>query len=143
LQSSAPCLGCAIDCASCLVFVFVVCCFCVCGSCFCSFVCCFVSVACICSVCAFGGSPLVRSRGCVGAPVLHHPDCLVWSFPTTLSGNPYPIFIHTPNLLIFTCYIARYLCAGQEVGRASQFFLPLTHTRCVLYYTVLPPPDPH
>jgi len=48
-----------------------------------------------------------------------------------------------PLYLIFTCYITRYLCVGQEEGRASHFFLLLTCTRYVLYNTFLPPLDSH
>jgi len=81
------------------------------------------------SLCSLGSMAKLRveEAGVVGAPVASFRcSCLVF-----------------PLYLIFTCYIARYLCAGQEEGRASRFFLLLTCTRYVLYNTFLPPLDLH
>jgi len=37
---------------------------------------------------------LYRELDDVGAPISRHPDCLVWSFPTTLHTCPKPTHIH-------------------------------------------------
>jgi len=122
-QSSVRCLGCVVDRAFCLGSVLFLWQF---GLRVCVLYC-VVSVACLFCLCLLGGRPLLGQGGRVGAPVASFRcSCLVF-----------------PLYLIFTCYIARYLCVGQEEGRASRFFLLLTCTRYVLYNTFLPPLDLH